>query len=79
MLSKVHNCQREDWGAPGVEYSWTDGNYGCDCNRAIFFAGDDDADITCGSTAYSIRVTDSKTGAELYNEFTAEKQAESIA
>ena len=41
-------------------YQWTDGNYGCDCNRAIFFetaggtanAGEDE----CGTGVFSSRV-----------------------
>ena len=45
-----------DW--PG-DYLWTDGNYGCDCNRALFFAeagGEDrrEVDIECGETAFEV-------------------------
>ncbi len=39
------------------EYMWNEGNYGCDCNRAIFFAraqGLTDPDRTCGHTAFEI-------------------------
>lgn len=34
---------------------WTDGNFGCDCNRGIVFAGDDDAadDVPCGDTRFT--------------------------
>ncbi|MCP4585336.1 hypothetical protein [Pseudoalteromonas sp.] len=44
----------------GADYIWTDGNYSCDCNRAIFFAEANDEDIEhandlpCGETRYSI-------------------------
>lgn len=41
----------------GHEYLWSDGNYGCDCNRAIFFheAGNEkDPDIECGETEYDV-------------------------
>jgi hypothetical protein len=38
-------------------YMWTDGNFGCDCNRAMFFAdagGEEDCDIGCGETRYTV-------------------------
>lgn len=40
-------------------FIWADGNYACDCNRALFFAraaGEDDPDRGCGTTAFSLRV-----------------------
>lgn len=42
------------------EYLWADGNFACDCNRALLFqrAGGveppDDEDQPCGSISYSI-------------------------
>ena len=35
---------------------WTEGNMGCDCNRAIFCGEDDDTDelLPCGETGYSL-------------------------
>lgn len=43
-------------------YLWEEGNYGCDCNRALHFAwanGDDDApDRQCGNSAYSVQILD---------------------
>lgn len=42
------------------EYGWTEGNFSCDCNRALFFAravGDPDPNIPCGDDGYSIRVS----------------------
>jgi len=50
------------------EYMWSDGNYGCDCNRGLFFAlagGDDEPTTECGDTAYSVRIVDGS-GRELY-------------
>lgn len=43
----------------GSIWWWTEGNGGCDCNRALFFlrAGgesDDDDETECGHTAYRI-------------------------
>jgi hypothetical protein len=41
-------------------FQWTDGNYGCDCNRAIFFenAGGtvNEGEDECGTGVFSIRV-----------------------
>lgn len=41
------------------DFMWFEGNYSCDCNRALFFAragGDDDmeADIPCGETRFAV-------------------------
>jgi hypothetical protein len=39
-----------------AQFLWTEGNYGCDCNRAIFFAdagGEGDIDIDCGDSRFS--------------------------
>ena len=39
----------------GGQYSWTEGNAGCDCNRAIAFGNDHETDETpCGDTAYEL-------------------------
>jgi len=51
--------ENEDW-YDGFEYMWTDGNYSCDCNRALYFAraepskSNDLLDIECGETVYSV-------------------------
>lgn len=43
-------------------YHWTEGNYGCDCNRILFFAqangeeGDFDAPCTHGTPSYRLRI-----------------------
>lgn len=49
-----------EWG-PGSWYYWTDGNQGCDCNRALAFlrAGGewpamDDERVQCGESAYRV-------------------------
>jgi len=41
------------------EYMWTEGSFGCDCNRHLFFerAGGRQPELdegTCGSTAYTV-------------------------
>lgn len=41
----------------GHDYMWSDGNYGCDCNRSLFFAragGEPDDETQCGETAFKI-------------------------
>lgn len=38
------------------EFLWTEGNYSCDCNRALFFAranGEPDPLVECGEVAYT--------------------------
>ena len=56
----VRNVPDEDWST--AEWSWTEGNYSCDCNRYLFFeraiGGDPESDgkYRCGDTQYSIRV-----------------------
>jgi hypothetical protein len=47
---------------------WTEGNYACDCNRALFFAravGLPDPNAACTSGLFSVRIVDDETGAEL--------------
>ena len=44
-------------GDEGWEFQWTEGNFGCDCNRALFFArakGEPDPDQECGGEAYTL-------------------------
>lgn len=43
------------------DYIWSEGNYSCDCNRALFFAravGEEDENVSCGDSAYSLRCVD---------------------
>ena len=60
------------WGE-GSDYLWSDGNYGCDCNRYLFFmraAGEDEGELIadrCGDDGYSVRITDDA-GAVLYED-----------
>jgi hypothetical protein len=62
-LERVYHDTLE-WEGPsdhssGTIYWWTDGNNGCDCNRALYFkraAGEDTADdeTPCGEKLYRI-------------------------
>ena len=41
------------------DFLWSEGNYACDCNRALFFAraaNGEDIDHPCGSTRYHVRI-----------------------
>lgn len=48
-----------DWGDSSL-FLWTEGNYGCDCNRSLFFrraVGEKvgcTESVDCGETAFSI-------------------------
>ncbi len=56
-------------GTPN-EFLWSDGNYGCDCNRALLFVrcdGEDDPDIPCSDGLYSVRLK--YKGEVFYDEF----------
>ncbi len=35
-----------------IEYMWTDGNYGCDCNKYDNFYPDEDVDYPCHSPEF---------------------------
>jgi len=41
-----------------LRFLWADGNYSCDCNRAIFFdrPEDDEAEYPCSDGAYLVKV-----------------------
>lgn len=52
VVYDMHDSDEES-----LEFIWTEGNYACDCNRALFFAracGDaDPSDRPCGETVYT--------------------------
>lgn len=52
---------------------WSDGNFGCDCNRRIFFnrtgGKDKGVDGECSEGLYSVRVRNKKSGRVFYSEF----------
>lgn len=65
----------DDWGDDGSEtFMWSEGNYGCDCNRGLFFAeagGADDPDAWCGHDRFYIRIT-APDGTVLFDEMEKE-------
>ena len=53
-------------------FIWEEGNYCCDCNRALFFHNfnaEGDAQ-SCDNKVYAVRITDNRTGKVVYDEFT---------
>lgn len=67
----------DDWDEVNFapHYLWSDGNYGCDCNRYLFFerAGGKDPDVggfDCnnGPNRYTVVITDSVNHHELYRD-----------
>jgi hypothetical protein len=56
-----------------IEFIWSEGNYSCDCNRALFFArgaqGTDEPDVPCGETMYRCRITLEETGEVILDEW----------
>ena len=68
---EVMTTEETPEGGPEL-YVWEDGNYACDCNRALLFAwarGEEaPVEHPCGDTAYVVRITDGQTGRVLYQE-----------
>jgi len=59
---------RVEDGKP-IPFWWTpDGNAGCDCNRALFFYGDDH-DHPCGNKKFSVNLSNPVDGKVFYREF----------
>lgn len=46
----------------GLNWQWSDGNYGCDCNRRLFFHRakgiDEPAEHRCGEGAFYVQITE---------------------
>lgn len=56
-----------------AKFMYADGNYSCDCNRAIFFGiepDEDDANIPCGDELYRVELRHN--GEVIYTEFETE-------
>jgi len=61
----------EDEDGFSSRYIWEEGNFACDCNRALFFArsiGEDDPeDRPCGDERFTVKITD-EAGVVLYQD-----------
>ena len=55
-----------------IAYLWSDGNFGCDCNRSLFFAravGAEEIDAPCGQTQFEVeKIVDRASGAVVYRD-----------
>ena len=76
QTGEVREIQEQgSWDEDGspTEYMWTDGNYGCDCNRLLFWlrAKNEDEpdfeDLECGEGGFSI-VSVVENGISVYSE-----------
>ena len=68
---RVVNETGDGWG-----WKWSEGNWGCDCNRRREFDGeafDDSQDYDCTEGKYAVRIFDAETGEMLYDEWEASK------
>lgn len=69
---ETRSCEMDFFG----DFTWSDGNYACDCNRGLFFerecvpgADDDvDPDRDCGMIAFTVRIVAKDDGRLLYEE-----------
>jgi len=53
-------------------FIWSDGNFACDCNRAMFFAqmgSEPDPNVECSDGLFAVRLKNWKTGEVFYDEF----------
>jgi len=73
-LIRDHHTQAGWFGGEFNDFIWSDGNYACDCNRALFFARaanehENMREPQCGDDAYQVNVKDPETGEYYYKEF----------
>jgi hypothetical protein len=61
---------------PWDDFMWVEGNYACDCNRALFFARGSGVEVPrnppCGTGRYRLRIT-GEAGEVLLDEITEGK------
>lgn len=74
--TRLH-VEAENWQDEGHHWLWTEGNWGCDCNRELWHlrARDEDEpdDPQCSDGQYRIRVYDDN-GELCYTEFDGEEE-----
>lgn len=69
-----HEYEVQDDYADDQEFMWSDGNYGCDCNRSIFLYGHDPDYLTLpcswhpGQDNQIVCISLEVDGAEVYSE-----------
>lgn len=68
-----HHCTTElNENGPFI-YLWTDGNYGCDCNRELFFNRCKGVELDlmsteCGTSRYQIKMILDSDGSVIYDD-----------
>lgn len=67
--TRVYDCSDLEWREHSL-FWWTDGNFGCDCNRELSFerAGGSDPDIDavkCGDGAFTVLHADFPDGSRI--------------
>lgn len=64
---RIVEWPHSDWDE-NAEFFWTEGNFFCDCNRAMTWhdvSGDPDPDSACGTTAYAVAYVELPDGTRL--------------
>lgn len=71
-LVRVYSPTDWGWYAEGSDYQWSDGNFGCGCNRYLFFqraVGEEETDeYPCGDNLYRVRILERATGRVLFSD-----------
>jgi hypothetical protein len=72
-LVRVYSPIDWGWWNDGSDYQWgVDGNFGCDCNRYLFFqraADEEEADERpCSERRYRVRILERATGRVLFSD-----------
>jgi len=75
LTGELRLCEMQDYDAEAGrefhEYTWSDGNYSCDCNRSILFARavneTEDHDVECSDGRYTIMAI-FQNGRQVYTE-----------
>ena len=64
----------EDGEEAPSDFSWSDGNDSCDCNRTLFFARaadeEEDWDTECRDGKFSVQLVNPSSGTAYYDEMT---------
>jgi hypothetical protein len=77
ILERVSDGQRANHAYEGPwsdteDFMWSDGNFGCDCNRQIFFERalglEPSVDPACGDSAYRVVSVTDEAGKIVYAE-----------
>lgn len=69
-----HNPERSP--SYQVRFSYSEGNFACDCNRFILYtlaktglAPDDEEDIACGNSRFKIKIRERTSGEVIFSDY----------